>query len=230
MADTYDKHNKSPEAANNIAPETNSFSSSLDNAGSLSNKNNFSASSSYDFLFQKENFRALSAHEHKYVPLYCVGCRRLFAEAEVYGFRRGMLHEIKCWCGAEGIPLAKQDAKHNLALEKAKSTGGQRTKAVAAASKVLPQGKNKTKAALLALFLGFIGIHKFYLGERITGVLYLLWCWTLIPFLISLYEAFNLFQMSLVNFNMTYNIEIILAQIEPQEEKSSGKADVFTVQ
>lgn len=34
--------------------------------------------------------------------------------------------------------------------------------------------KNKTTAGLLALFLGGLGVHKFYLGQTLAGVLYLL--------------------------------------------------------
>lgn len=34
----------------------------------------------------------------------------------------------------------------------------------------LPAGKNKTVAILLALFLGSLGIHNFYLGEAKKGI------------------------------------------------------------
>jgi TM2 domain-containing membrane protein YozV len=49
--------------------------------------------------------------------------------------------------------------------------------------------KNKTVAGLLALFLGGIGIHRFYLGKNLSGIFYFLFCWTLIPALIGLAEA-----------------------------------------
>jgi len=48
--------------------------------------------------------------------------------------------------------------------------------------------KNKTTAALLALFLGGLGIHRFYLGKW-WGLFYLLLCWTGIPGLIALIEG-----------------------------------------
>ncbi|MCS6625128.1 TM2 domain-containing protein [Roseibacterium beibuensis] len=41
-------------------------------------------------------------------------------------------------------------------------------------SSVLSGDKNKIVAALLAFFLGWIGIHKFYLGKTTAGVLMLL--------------------------------------------------------
>ncbi|WP_297961505.1 NINE protein [uncultured Ruminococcus sp.] len=47
---------------------------------------------------------------------------------------------------------------------------------------------NKTAYCLLCIFLGGIGIHKFYAGKIGIGILYLLFCWTLIPSLIALIE------------------------------------------
>jgi TM2 domain-containing membrane protein YozV len=66
-------------------------------------------------------------------------------------------------------------------------------------------GRDKTAAALIALFLGGIGGHKFYLGKPGMGILYLVFCWTLIPALIALVEAIQLFSMSQNEFNMKYN-------------------------
>jgi TM2 domain-containing membrane protein YozV len=50
--------------------------------------------------------------------------------------------------------------------------------------------KDTTVAVLLALFLGGLGVHKFYMGQIGMGVLYLLFCWTTIPAWIALIEAF----------------------------------------
>jgi len=52
--------------------------------------------------------------------------------------------------------------------------------------------KNPTTAVLLALFLGGLGIHKFYLGQTGLGILYLIFCWTYIPSFIALIEAFTI--------------------------------------
>ena len=49
--------------------------------------------------------------------------------------------------------------------------------------------KSKTTAIILALLLGNIGGHKFYLDRSGQGILYLLFCWTFIPALIALVEA-----------------------------------------
>jgi TM2 domain-containing membrane protein YozV/Tfp pilus assembly protein PilE len=52
---------------------------------------------------------------------------------------------------------------------------------------ILKRYKDKTAAALLAFFLGGLGIHRFYLGQW-WGIFYLLFCWTLIPGLIAFIE------------------------------------------
>ena len=43
-------------------------------------------------------------------------------------------------------------------------------------------------ACLLCLFLGGIGIHQFYLKSPVAGVIYLLFCWTFIPLILSVIE------------------------------------------
>jgi TM2 domain-containing membrane protein YozV len=57
-------------------------------------------------------------------------------------------------------------------------------------SEVAKYRKDGTTAVLLALFLGGLGAHKFYLGQIGLGVLYLVFCWTFIPAIISLIECF----------------------------------------
>lgn len=63
---------------------------------------------------------------------------------------------------------------------------------------------------MLAFFLGGIGIHRFYLRQNGKGVLYLLFCWTFIPALISLIDVIGLAVMSEDRFNAKYNREIYL--------------------
>ena len=48
--------------------------------------------------------------------------------------------------------------------------------------------KNRFIAALLAIFLGGFGVHKFYLGKW-NGIFYLLLCWTYIPVIIAFIEG-----------------------------------------
>ena len=65
-------------------------------------------------------------------------------------------------------------------------------------------GKNKVVAGVLALFLGGIGVHKFYLGKGFQGILYLVFCWTFIPALFGLIEGLNYLLMSDSTFAQRY--------------------------
>lgn len=67
-----------------------------------------------------------------------------------------------------------------------------------------PNGKSRITAALLALFLGGLGIHKFYLGQSGVGIIYLLFCWTFIPALLALIDFIVLLTMNDTSFNQTY--------------------------
>ena len=61
--------------------------------------------------------------------------------------------------------------------------------------------RDKTTAALLAIFLGGLGAHKFYLGEIGPGVLYVLFCWTGVPALVGLIEGIVLANMAKEKFH-----------------------------
>ncbi len=65
--------------------------------------------------------------------------------------------------------------------------------------------KSKTTAAILALFLGGIGIHRFYLGQAGLGIIYLLFCWTFIPALIAFIDFIVFLIMDENAFNSKYN-------------------------
>lgn len=60
--------------------------------------------------------------------------------------------------------------------------------AAAPASQQPSTGVNKIVLLLLTFFLGFLGIHKFYLARYWQGFIYLLFSWTLIPGLVALVE------------------------------------------
>ncbi|MEQ5818102.1 TM2 domain-containing protein [Halomonas sp. SCS19] len=48
--------------------------------------------------------------------------------------------------------------------------------------------KSRVATAILAFFLGGFGAHKFYLGKIGQGIIYLIFCWTLIPAIIAFIE------------------------------------------
>ena len=48
--------------------------------------------------------------------------------------------------------------------------------------------KSRIVAAILAFFLGGLGIHKFYLGQIGWGIIYLIFCWTFIPSIVAFIE------------------------------------------
>ena len=56
--------------------------------------------------------------------------------------------------------------------------------------------RSKTFAAMLAIFLGGIGLHKFYLGKSLQGAVYLVFCWTFVPAEIGFFEGIGLLLMS----------------------------------
>ena len=57
-------------------------------------------------------------------------------------------------------------------------------------------GKSRTTAGILALLLGGVGTHKFYLGNTGMGILYFLFCWTFIPAIVGAIEGLVYLTMS----------------------------------
>ncbi len=76
--------------------------------------------------------------------------------------------------------------------------------------KVRFRRKNKTAAAVLALFLGFAGAHRIYLGQRTKGYISAFFFWTLIPSVIGIIDFFSFIFMSQAKFDARYNPENIL--------------------
>ena len=57
------------------------------------------------------------------------------------------------------------------------------------APEAMGNGKNKTVAGILGILLGGIGVHQFYMGKILPGVLMLLFSWTMIPALVGLVQG-----------------------------------------
>lgn len=64
--------------------------------------------------------------------------------------------------------------------------------------------KSKVAAGLLAIFLGGLGIHKFYLGRTFQGILYLIFCWTYIPSILGFIEGIIYLASNEENFQNKY--------------------------
>jgi TM2 domain-containing membrane protein YozV len=67
------------------------------------------------------------------------------------------------------------------------------------------QRKSKGTTFLLALLLGAIGAHRFYLGQPFIGLIYLCLCWTGITLVVSLAEAVYFFFLKNEDFDAKYN-------------------------
>ena len=52
--------------------------------------------------------------------------------------------------------------------------------------------RNKTLAGILAIFLGTLGIHKFYQGKWKAGIAYFLFFWTGIPTILGILDGAKL--------------------------------------
>jgi TM2 domain-containing membrane protein YozV len=164
-------------------------------------------------------------------PLYCAKCHRLLSEREVYRFRSGKEPNAKCVCGFDGAPLTPE-SESSQAIEPlplGPPLGIKKAKLIEAAQQPVHGGRDRKVAIWLAVLLGNFGIHKFYLGEKASGILYLILCPTLIPWLISLYEAVHIAQMSRVSFNLVYNIEEIVSRL-PADIEGAGEGDIFKME
>ncbi|PSP30814.1 hypothetical protein BRC64_11595 [Halobacteriales archaeon QH_10_67_22] len=64
--------------------------------------------------------------------------------------------------------------------------------------------KDRMAAALLAILLGGLGAHKFYLGDVGLGILYLCFSWTFIPAIIGLIEGIIYLTKSEEEFQRQY--------------------------
>lgn len=64
--------------------------------------------------------------------------------------------------------------------------------------------KDKNTAGILALLLGGLGAHHFYLGNTVRGLLYLIFVWTFIPAIAGLIEGIMYLTKSEEEFQRKY--------------------------
>jgi len=87
--------------------------------------------------------------------------------------------------------------------------------------------KDKSTAAILALFMGGIGVHKFYLGRIGAGIAYLVFAFTFVPALLGLIDFFILALMDQDEFNRRYNSHalqpgVVVNMLPPQYPPPQG--------
>ena len=75
--------------------------------------------------------------------------------------------------------------------------------------------KRKNEAGVLAIVLGGLGIHKFYLGKYGKGLVYAAFCWTLIPAVLSIAEGIHYLSETQEQFE---------AELAPKPKKAKAKA------
>lgn len=68
--------------------------------------------------------------------------------------------------------------------------------------------KSKIVAGILAILLGGLGVHKFYLGQTGKGILYLIFCWAYIPAILSFIEGIMILCSNDENFQIKYKCRI----------------------
>lgn len=90
--------------------------------------------------------------------------------------------------------------------------------------------KEKNVAGILALFLGGLGVHRFYLGQNGLGVFYLLFFWFPVIWLVGLIDAIAFFSMDQETFDRKYNREFYyyeegkrVGSAYPEGERSNSR-------
>lgn len=110
------------------------------------------------------------------------------------------------YCG-EALPLAQPTAQRQQEVVVVQQNTAQPSSPCDSSWPV----RNKTVAGLLAIFLGFLGIHKFYLGNMVMGILYIAICifikpW--IPGIIGIVEGIIYFTSSDHDFQIKYRVRL----------------------
>lgn len=146
----------------------------------------------------------------------CVGCGKFFCK-ECLQEIKGKYYCKKCTDEVFDATAKKIESLENkqqpMVFMNAGGGGGgsssssSSSSAAVGAAPVMLKRNNRSKgvAALLAFFLGWIGIHKFYLGKGGQGLLYLIFCWTAIPAIIAFIEFIMYLVMSQDEFDRKYN-------------------------
>lgn len=78
----------------------------------------------------------------------------------------------------------------------------------------------------MALFLGWVGIHRFYLGQVGRGILYAVFCWFPLIWIIAFIDAIMLFSMDNDVFDVKYNKDYLKGNLrQPDYDRSRRSTD-----
>jgi TM2 domain-containing membrane protein YozV/RNA polymerase subunit RPABC4/transcription elongation factor Spt4 len=120
------------------------------------------------------------------------------------GERTKMANEKFCHeCGE--IIRAKAEICPKCGCRQQVETNYQSQDAVRIATRGTP--KSRTTAAILAILLGGLGGHKFYLGKPVYGIAYLVFAFTFIPAFIGLIEGIRYISMSDAEFQTRLSLD-----------------------
>ena len=128
-----------------------------------------------------------------------------FCQAEIGGDAKKCRHcgeWVSRGCEGCGTPIRGEWAARGLCAE------CQRRRHPVHAPQVplaVPSGKSRGLAAILAFVTGGIGLHRFYLGNWMAGLVYLMFCWTFIPTLIGWVEGVRYMLMDDFDFEARYS-------------------------
>lgn len=83
--------------------------------------------------------------------------------------------------------------------------------------------KDKNIAGILALFFGWMGIHRFYLGQVGLGILYAVFFW--ISWVFAIVDAIAFLSMDTDEFNIKYNKKFFKAERRGKDSRESSERD-----
>lgn len=87
--------------------------------------------------------------------------------------------------------------------------------------------RNRIVALAINIIGGYFGLHKFYLGQNFAGILYLAFCWSGIPIILSFFDFLGLVFMSDRDFDRQFN-GISQAHSIPEHPRPAFREPVTT--
>ncbi len=145
-------------------------------------------------------------HREKDATGTCVGCGKFACDeciTEIGGknYCKSCVGEL---LRERNARIEKLEDSSNRAPMVFMNAGGAASSSSSSSSSSASRGfvctKSKVTAGILAILLGGIGAHKFYLGQWAQGFMYLLFSWTLIPAVIGVIEGVMYFVSSEADF------------------------------